>query len=55
MGDEKYCKVLGVKDKPNGEALDVISRQYLNPRSMTGPDKDEIAAHRVLVFDLDKQ
>ena len=51
VGDGKYCKVLELKDKPNGEALDVMSRQYLNPKSMTGPDKNDIAGHRVLVFD----
>ncbi|GMH93552.1 hypothetical protein TL16_g12659 [Triparma laevis f. inornata] len=51
VGESKFCKVLGLGDKPNGEALDVMSRQYLNPNSMTGPDKDEFAGHRVLVFD----
>ncbi|GMH88424.1 hypothetical protein TrST_g13992 [Triparma strigata] len=51
IGESKFCKVLGLGDKPNGEALDVMSRQYLNPNSMTGPDKDEFAGHRVLVFD----
>jgi hypothetical protein len=47
-GDEKFCKEINVA---SGDTLIVMSRQYLDTRTLTGPDKDDIAPHRVLIFD----
>ncbi|GMH51910.1 hypothetical protein TrRE_jg368 [Triparma retinervis] len=47
-GDKKFCKEINAAP---GDTLVVMSRQYLDTRTLTGPDKDDIAPHRVLIFD----
>jgi len=51
MGDGVYCKEIDWTTKPTGEALVFMSRQYLDPVTNTGPDKDSVEGHRVLIFD----
>ncbi len=51
VGDEGFCRPIAQQVKPDGQQFDFMSRQYVDPVSMTGPNKDEIAAHRILIFD----
>jgi len=52
VGDnDEFCKIVGFSDKPTGQAFDIMSRQYLDPRSETGPNREEISRHRVLIYD----
>ncbi|GMH96338.1 hypothetical protein TrST_g1420 [Triparma strigata] len=49
--DPKYCKIIGEADLASGNLLDFMSRQYLDPTTGLGTDKDYLPGHRVLIFD----
>lgn len=49
--DPKYCRILGEADLASGSLLDFMSRQYLDPTTGLGTDKDYLPGHRVLIFD----
>jgi hypothetical protein len=50
-GDERFCKKLSVSAVPDFGILNFMSRQYLDPSTKTGLDKESLPLHRVLVFD----
>ncbi|GMH66911.1 hypothetical protein TL16_g04540 [Triparma laevis f. inornata] len=49
--DSKYCRILREADLASGSLLDFMSRQYLDPTTGLGTDKDYLRGHRVLIFD----
>ena len=48
----KYCKIMS--SFPNNSLVEILVRQYLDPNTMTGPNKDLLPLHRVIVLDKKK-